>query len=161
MIKAGIIGLGKMGLSHASIVGAQQGVELVAICDTSSIVLDAFKKFTQINTYSNYEKMLDNEQLDFVVVATPTKYHYAIVKNALNKGINVFCEKPFVLNVKEGEELVQLAAKNKLVNQVGYHNHFVGTFIELKRLLKEQIIGDVVHFTGEAYGPVVIKEKGQ
>jgi predicted dehydrogenase len=56
--------------------------------------------------------------------------------------------------------LVELAEKNNLVNQVGYHNHFIGTFRELKRLLQKGILGELVHFTGEAYGPVVTKEKG-
>jgi predicted dehydrogenase len=104
--------------------------------------------------------MLDNEKLDFVVIATPTKFHYQMVKYAFERNINVFCEKPLSLNSDEGDELVTIARKNSLVNQVGYHNHFIGTFRELRRLLRENVIGDLVHFTGEAYGPVVIKEKG-
>jgi predicted dehydrogenase len=160
MVKAGIIGLGKMGLSHAAIVDPHPDVNLVAVCDTSSLILDAFKKFTNVNVYSDYIKIIDNEKLDCVVVATPTRFHYPIVKYALEKGIHTFCEKPFSLTTKEGEELVKLANQKWLVNQVGYHNHFIGTFIELKRLLKAGILGELVHFTGEAYGPVVTKEKG-
>jgi predicted dehydrogenase len=83
-----------------------------------------------------------------------------MVKYALEKGIHTFCEKPFSLTIKEGEEMVSLAEKNNLVNQVGYHNHFIGTFRELKRLIKSGLLGDLVHFTGEAYGPVVTKPKG-
>lgn len=159
MLKAGIIGLGKMGISHAAIVGANPNVNFTAVCDSSSLVLDVFKKYTKQNTYSDYTKMLDKEQLDFVVVATPTKFHYPIVKYALEKNINVFCEKPFSLNSSQGKELNEIANKKSLINQVGYHNHFIGTFRELKRLLKENVIGDIFHFTGEAYGPVVTKEK--
>jgi|ERR1035437_447501 predicted dehydrogenase len=160
MIKAGIIGLGKMGISHAAIVNIHPSVELVAVCDTSSIVLDAFKKFSKVNVYKDYVKMIDNENLDFVVVATPTRFHYKMVRYALEKGIHTFCEKPFSLASKEGEDLVALADQKKLVNQVGYHNHFIGTFRELKRLLDANVLGNLVHFTGEAYGPVVTKEKG-
>ncbi len=159
-LRGGIIGLGKMGLSHAAIVGHHPGVELVAVCDTSSLLLDAFKKFTNVNVYSDYIKMIDSERLDCVVVATPTRFHYPIVKYALEKGIHTFCEKPFSLTTREGEELVTLANEKWLVNQVGYHNQFIGTFIELKRLLQADILGELVHFTGEAYGPVVTKEKG-
>ncbi len=159
-LRGGIIGLGKMGLSHAAIVGPHPDAELTAVCDTSSLILDAFKKFTRVNVYSDYIGMIDSEKLDFVVVATPTRFHYPIVKYALEKGIHTFCEKPFSLRTSEGDELVQLADQKWLVNQVGYHNHFIGTFIELKRLLKEDILGEIVHFTGEAYGPVVTKEKG-
>jgi predicted dehydrogenase len=160
MLKAGIIGLGKMGISHAAIVGPHPSVEMVAVCDTSSLVLDAFRKFSEVRVYDDYVKMMDSETLDFVVIATPTKLHYKIVKYALEKGIHTFCEKPFSLTLKEGEELVALAAKQNLVNQVGYHNHFIGTFRELKRLLENGVLGELVHFTGEAYGPVVTKSKG-
>lgn len=160
MLKAGIIGLGKMGISHAAIAGLHKDVDLIAVCDTSSLVLDGFKKFTNVRIYDDYKKMIDSENLDFVIIATPTKFHYPVVKYALEKGIHSFCEKPFSLNIREGEELVSLADNNNLVNQVGYHNHFIGTFRELKRLLKKGILGKLVHFSGEAYGPVVIKAKG-
>ena len=160
MLKAGIIGLGKMGISHAAIVSPHKEVDLVAVCDTSSLVLEAFKKFTQVKVYDDYKKMLDTENLNFVVVATPTKLHYQMVKYALDKGIHTFCEKPFSLTLKQGEALVQLAEKNNLVNQVGYHNQFIGTFRELKRLVQKGVLGELVHFTGEAYGPVVTKAKG-
>ncbi len=160
MLKAGIIGLGKMGLSHAAIVAPHKDVDLVAVCDTSSLILDGIRKFTGIKVYDDYRKMIDSETLDFVIVATPTKFHFPMVKYALEKGVHTFCEKPFSLSIKEGEEMVSLAEKNNLVNQVGYHNHFIGTFRELRRLIKNGILGDLVHFTGEAYGPVVTKPKG-
>jgi len=159
-LRGAIIGLGKMGLSHAAIVGPHPDAELAAVCDTSSLILEAFKKFTSVSVYSDYIRMIDSEKLDFVVIATPTRFHYPIVKYALEKGIHTFCEKPFSLRTNEGDELVQLADQKWLVNQVGYHNHFIGTFIELRRLLRENILGEIVHFTGEAYGPVVTKEKG-
>jgi len=159
MIKGAIIGLGKMGLSHAAILGAHPDAEMVALCDTSSLVLDAFKKYSQVKTYNDYREMLEKEPLDFILIATPTKFHYPMARLALERGLHVFCEKPFSLTVSEGEELVRLAGKKWLVNQVGYHNHFIGTFRELKRLLQSGVLGELVHFTGEAYGPVVVKEK--
>jgi len=160
MIKGAIIGLGKMGLSHAAIIGAHPDVEMVAVCDTSTLVLNAFKKFSTAKTYDDYKTMVERESLDFVLIATPTRFHYPMVKYAIERGLHVFCEKPFSLTSREGEELVQLANIKWLVNQVGYHNHFIGTFRELKRLLQTGVIGELVHFIGEAYGPVVVKEKG-
>ena len=59
MLKGGIIGLGKMGISHAAIVGAHPDVDMVAVCDTSSLVFDAFKKYTKVNVYSDYIKMFE------------------------------------------------------------------------------------------------------
>ena len=160
MIKGAIIGLGKMGLSHAAIVGAHPEVETVAVCDSSSFILDAFRKFSKVKTYSDFQKMINEEKPEFVVIATPTKFHYPMVKFALEKGLHVFCEKPFTLTTKQGRDLMELALSKGLVNQVGFHNQFIGTFRELKRLLEKNVLGELVHFSGEAYGPVVIKEKG-
>jgi predicted dehydrogenase len=160
MIKGAIIGLGKMGLSHAAILSAHPEVDMTAVCDTSSLVLDAFKKYSSVKTYSNYEEMLRKEVLEFILIASPTRFHYPMAKLALENGLHVFCEKPFSLTVEEGEELVKQASSKWLVNQVGYHNHFIGTFRELKRLLQSGVLGELFHFTGEAYGPVVTKEKG-
>jgi predicted dehydrogenase len=161
MLRAGIIGLGKMGLSHASIIGAHPSVELVGLCDASGLVLEAFKKFSKVNVYDDFRKMIDSERLDFVIVASPTKFHYEMVKYALDRGIHTFCEKPFSLTIQEGEELVELARRKYVINQAGFHNHFIGTFRELKRLLANGVLGELVHFTGEAYGPVVVREKGE
>ena len=161
MLHAGIIDLGKMGLSHAAILNPHPDVELVGVCDTSSIVLEAFKKFSTIRVYDDYKKMIDTEKPDLLIVASPTKYHYEMVSYALDRGIHTFCEKPFSLTTREGRDLVNKAADKGVVNQVGFHNHFIGTFRELKRLLKAGILGELVHFTGEAYGPVVVREKGE
>lgn len=160
MLKGAVIGLGKMGLSHAAILNAHPKVDLVAVCDTSSFILSVIKKLGTSRIYDDYSKLLSRETLDFLFIATPTKFHYQMVKKAIEKGIHVFCEKPFCLTVEQGQELVELAEKKNIINQIGYHNHFIGTFIELKRLLDVGVIGELIHFTGEAYGPVVIREKG-
>lgn len=159
MLKAGIIGLGKMGLSHCAIVNAQPDVELMAVCDKSKFLTWMLGKYGEHQCYDDYKKMLDSHKFDFVFVATPTPYHYEIVKYALERDIHVFCEKPFCINARESKELVNLAEERKLVNQTGYHNRFLGSFKEAKRLLNTGVIGEISHFLGEAYGPVVLKEQ--
>ena len=160
MLKVGLVGLGKMGISHLSIINANTEIGEVLVCDTSTLVLSAVKKYSQFKCYTNYKKMIDEGNPDCLFVAVPTRFHGEIVKLALSKGIHVFCEKPFCLNLDEGKELVELAESNNLVNQVGYHNRFIGTFNKAKELLENKIIGDVYHVLGEAYGPVVLKSKG-
>lgn len=160
MIKAAIIGLGKMGMSHAAILGGLPNVELVAACDMDSLLQSAFKKLTKIRMYTDYKKMIEEVKPDCVYVVTPTKLHYDMVMFALEHGCHVFCEKPFALTVEQGEKMVAAAKARGLVNQVGYHNRYIGTFNEMKRLLAEGVIGKPFHFLGEAYGPVVLKSKG-
>ena len=158
-MKAGIIGIGKMGLSHCSILGAHPDVEEISICDHSKFLLSAFKQHSNYSCYTDYKKMINENNLDFVVVSTPTKLHFDMVKYLLDNNCHVFCEKPFVLSVQQGLQLNALAIENKLVNQVGFHNRFIGTFQAAKRYVDAGLIGDIYHINGEAYGPVVIKEK--
>ncbi|MBL7767470.1 MAG: Gfo/Idh/MocA family oxidoreductase [Flavipsychrobacter sp.] len=159
MVKVGLIGAGKMGISHLAILGAHPDAEVVGVCDTSKMVIEALEKYSPFPCFTDYKKMLQQSKPDAVVVAVPTKYHASMVKELLQMGIHVFVEKPFCLRPEEGVELIQLAKSRNLVNQVGYHNKFVGTFEEVKRLLKAGAIGDIYHFMGQAYGPVVIKPK--
>ena len=159
MIKVALIGAGKMGLSHLSILGAHPDVQIVGVCDTSKMVLDVMEKYTKIPTFTDHEKMLEKAKPDAVFVSVPTKFHYNMVKDLLNRKIHVFAEKPLCLEPLQSGDLVKLAAANNCINQVGYHNKFVGTFQEVKRIVKGGYLGDIYHFTGEAYGPVVVKKK--
>lgn len=161
MLRVALIGAGKMGISHLSILGAHPDVKIVGVCDTSKIVSEVLEKYSGFECYTDYLKMIDQTKPDAVVVAVPTKFHYKMVKDLLGRGVHVFSEKPFCLNPKESKELVDMAQSKKLVNQVGYHNKFVGTFQEVKRIVDAGYIGDIQHFTGEAYGPVVIKRKSE
>jgi predicted dehydrogenase len=160
VIKVAVVGLGKMGLSHYAVVNAHPDVEVAGICDSSGYVLGVLKKYTGVTTYSDFDAMLDKAELDAVVIATPSSSHAKMVRTALERGLHVFCEKPFTLNPQDAEALAALGDERDLVTQVGYHNRFIGAFQEVKRLLDAGAIGEVTHVLGEAYGPVVLKPKG-
>src|SRR5258706_6366323 len=160
MIRTALVGLGKMGLSHLAILRAHPDIDVVAVCDTFGMLLNGLNKYTGLKTYSDFEEMLDKEPLDAVLIATPSRFHSSMVKQALDKNLHAFCEKPFCLNIEEGRELAALAKRKGVVNQVGYHYRFLGTFIEAMRLLPSDLIGEVHHIRAEAYGPVVLRRKG-
>jgi scyllo-inositol 2-dehydrogenase (NADP+) len=159
MVRIGLAGLGKMGVSHLAIAKSHPNAELVAICDSAAYVLDVLHKYTGTKTYSDYSKMIAEEAFDAVIIATPSRFHSEMVRAALDRNLHVFCEKPFCLDVRQGQELADLAASRGLVNQVGYHYRFVGTFREAKRLLDSGAIGRIHHIQAESYGPVVIRPK--
>jgi predicted dehydrogenase len=149
-----------MGLSHQAIANAHPRIELKAVCDSSTYVLDVLSKYTGVTTYADYKKMLAEVPLDAIIVATPSKYHTDIVSAALDRGLHVFCEKPFGLDPETGYRLADLAEQKRLVNQVGYHYRFVGAFSEAKRILDQKLIGNLHNVRIEAFGPVVLRPKG-
>ena len=160
MIRTAMVGLGKMGLSHLAILRAHPSLEMVAGCDSTAYLTDILTKYSGLKCHDNFDRMLEQEKLDALVVATPSKLHASMVRKALERGLHVFCEKPFVLDVAEGEPLAALAEAKGLVNQVGYHYRFVGAFIEAQRIVESGALGTVHHVRAEAYGPVVLRPKG-
>ena len=160
MIRTAMVGLGKMGLSHLAMLRAHPDLELVAGCDATTFLTDVLQKYSGLKCYGDFEQMLAQERLDAVVIATPSKLHASMVEKSLERGLHVFCEKPFVLDVGEGERLVSLAEQKGLVNQVGYHFRFVGAFMEAARIVRSGALGTVHHVRAEAYGPVVLRPKG-
>ena len=155
-----MVGLGKMGLSHLAIVRAHPELDLVAGCDATAYLTDILDKHAGLKCYADFDRMIESEQLDAIVIATPSKLHAGMVDKALRKGLHVFCEKPFVLDVAEGERLAALARDKSLVTQVGYHFRFVGAFKEAARLVRSGALGTIHHVRAEAYGPVVLRRKG-
>lgn len=159
MIRLAVVGLGKMGISHLSIIKSHPEVEVVAVCDSAGYMLEVLEKYTGLKGYTDYARMLRAVDLDAILIATPSRLHAAMTQAALERGIHVFCEKPFCLDPRDGRRLAELAEARGLVTQVGYHYRFVGAFGEMKRLLDAGALGAVTHVLAEAYGPVVLRRK--
>ena len=157
-VRIAVVGLGKMGLSHFSMVNAHPETETRA-CDGAGFLVDVLSRNIGTPVHKDYDAMLASEDLDAVVIATPSKFHAPMVTAALEKGIHVFCEKPFCLDWADSERLAKLATDKGLIAQVGYHYRYVGAFQEMKRVLASGALGRITHVLAEAYGPVVLRPK--
>ena len=160
MIRVAVVGLGKMGLSHLAIINAHAGVEVAAICDATQYLLDVLEKYTGVKTYSDYGRMLAEMPLDAVIIATPSRLHVDMVRAALDKGLHVFCEKPFTLDLASGAG-TRRGGSGQGAGQPGRLP------LPVRRRLpggqappRAGAIGEVSHVLAEAYGPVVLKPKG-
>jgi predicted dehydrogenase len=122
------------------------------------LVRKSAQKYLGVEAYEDYEKMLDDMDLQFVVVATPTASHKETVKSVLARKIHAFVEKSFTLNPEEGRELVSLAEGCAAVNQVGYVIRFSDVFMQVKRLLDTHSLGDLLTFKMEMNGPTVLRD---
>jgi len=156
-VNIAVVGLGKMGISHLAIVNALPQFNVSAICDTSALVGNSLEKNSGLRFIDNFDALIELPGLQAVIIATPTTTHDWMSRKALDRGLHVFCEKPLTLSSQVSRELAMIGDEKQLVTQVGYHNRFIGTFREVKRLLEAGAIGQVSHVQGEAYGPVVLK----
>ncbi len=97
------------------------GVELVAACDVFDGRLEAVRERhgTELATTRYHEEILERDDVDAVIVATPDHWHQPISVEALRAGKAVYLEKPMVHQIEEGEELIRAEAESGSVLQVG------------------------------------------
>ena len=160
-IRVGIVGAGKMGLSHFAIANALPDTSVVAVCDNSRYVVSALKKYADVQTFTRYQEMIDEVRPDAVIVATPTSTHFECAQYTLGRDIHLFVEKPLTLSPAESHALSELAFQRGRINQVGFHNRFIGTFQEAQRLVRSGALGKVSNVHGSAFGQVVVKEQNR
>ncbi len=137
-IKFGIIGVGHMGSYHLNVVSALPTHELVGIFDARLPYAKEKAELFDTTAFETYEELI--AKCDAVTIAVPTHLHFAIAKYALEKGVHVLVEKPITLNVKEAEELIQIAAQKKLILQVGHVERFNGAVMALANIVTEPLL---------------------
>jgi predicted dehydrogenase len=158
MIRVGLVGFGRMGLTHYAILNTHPEVKIVAVCDQSGAMLSMVEKYLRIPTYEDYRQMMETGRIDCVVISTPVDSHGEIIRSAVERGIHVFVEKPFTLSVDEGQEIVAVLEDRRLVNQVGYPLRFNEVFLEVKRLLEAGVLGDVVNIASQTCVGQVLRD---
>jgi predicted dehydrogenase len=120
-VTIGVIGMGIMGFNNMLTSTALPGVQLVAACDLYTGRLDHTKEVygKDIFTTKNYQEILDRKDIDAVFVATSDNWHDRICIDAMNKGKHVYCEKPMVHKLEEGQAVIDTQKKTGKVFQVG------------------------------------------
>jgi predicted dehydrogenase len=158
-IKVGIIGAGRMGITHYSILNSHPDVAVVGVVDTTPVVNSMIEKYLDVHTYKSYSSLLDREELDAVFLCTPPALNYEILLAAHRKGVHAFVEKPATLSAEQAAEVADLYEAGRLVNQVGYVNRFNDVFVMVKQLIDQCVVGDAIRFRSEMYSRTVIREE--
>jgi predicted dehydrogenase len=160
-IRIGIIGAGRMGITHYSIINSREDVRVVATADPSMLMNKMLSKYAGVKTYKDYRPMLDKEELDAVLVCTPPAMNFEILKDVAARGIHAFVEKPFTLSAEHGRELSELFAARRLVSQVGYVNRFNDMFTRAKAMVADGLIGRPARFRSEMYSATIAREQDE
>ena len=115
---------------------------LRTVCDGNPLVeADLQEKYPQLSFCRDYSEVLFDENIRAVVLATPAVLHFEMAKRALQVGKDVFVEKPLALSAAEGEELVELAARNRCILMVGHILQFHPAVQKLKELIRSGALG--------------------
>ena len=142
-IRLAVIGTGIQGHSDLQAALKIPGVELAAACDLYTGRLERMKELygKDLFTTKDYREILEKKDIDAVIVATSDHWHSRICIDALNKGKHVYCEKPMVHKLNQGQEVINAWKKSGKIMQVGSQGVSGASFAKARELFQAGEIG--------------------
>jgi UDP-N-acetylglucosamine 3-dehydrogenase len=132
--KIGIIGVGYIGEVHIGGVSASGKGEVVAIADVNEELLKSRQETYGIpSTYTDYNKMLETEKLDGVIIGTPDELHRGPVEAVAAAGLPMLLEKPIATTLEDAEAIVKAVEVAKVPCLMGFSLRFVSNYVALKQ----------------------------
>ncbi|MGK7346558.1 MAG: Gfo/Idh/MocA family oxidoreductase [Candidatus Nitrospinota bacterium M3_3B_026] len=136
VVKAGVIGVGRMGQYHVGVYSEIAGVDLVGVVDVDegkSPIADKYRtKF-----YTDYRDLFG--KVDVVSIAVPTSRHFDVARDCLEAGVHCLVEKPISNDMEKAEELFRIAEEKNLALHVGHVERFNGAVQELRKVVVDPI----------------------
>lgn len=147
-IKIGLIGAGRMGRVFAhTLAFTVAEADLVAIADSGSKTgEEVAAHFGVPCRYSDYHELLRQEEIEAVVIATPTSTHARVIKDAAAAGKHIFSEKPLALTLHECDEAIAAVRQAGVKLQIGFMRRFDAAYALAKKKIDEGAIGQPVAF---------------
>ena len=130
-IKVGVVGTGHLGNLHAKMYAQIATADLVGVYDADTAKAERVAKEHGTKAFSDLGKLLESVQA--VNIATTTTAHYDVARQALDRGIHTFIEKPITETIDQAKELVALADAKKLALQVGHIERFNPAILALEQ----------------------------
>ena len=133
-MRAAIIGLGVIGKVHYDVL-KNIGEDIVAICDVD---FEKLGEYEGVKKYIDYRVMLESEKIDVVHVCTPHYLHAEMVIYALEKGINVLCEKPLAISIEQIDAILEAESKSSATLGVCFQNRYNNSSVFAKKYLEDK-----------------------
>ncbi len=153
-LSVGVAGLGRIGRLHAEVFFSKvENACLVAVMDVIEDLAKGVASIYGVKAYTDYQKMLADDEVEAVVICTPTWLHKDMIIQAAEAGKHVFTEKPMTVTVKEADEVLSKVSKAGVKLQVGYMRRFDYAFSQAKKAIEEGSIGKPLVFIGLARDP--------
>lgn len=154
-INIGIVGLGRLGGLYVEYLSYQiPKANVVALVDADERkATEMVDDFGIKHHFSDYREMLEVEDLDAVVITSPTSTHRDIVVDAAEKGLMIFCEKPLSISLDEAIEMKEAVEKNGVFFHMGFMRRFDSGYAAAKQRIIDGEIGDPIVFKATSRDP--------
>ena len=145
--KVAVIGLGGIAqLVHLPILSKLMNVQISAVADIKKNQLNSIgEKFKIEKLYTDYKEMLGKEEIDAVIIATPTNTHLEIALNSLKAGKHILIEKPIARSVSEAKQINSASKKYKKQVMVGMNLRYRPDAMLMKSLVNSGELGDIFY----------------
>ncbi len=157
MLKVAVIGVGSMGRNHARVYWEIPNVRLVGVADSDRVTAETIAGKYNTKAYTDYRRMLDEQQPDAVTICVPTSKHVEIALEVIQRGIHLLVEKPIAFNVAEGEKIVDSAREAGVKLMVGHIERFNPAVIALKEHLANSELGHIFQVDVRRQGPLPVR----
>jgi predicted dehydrogenase len=145
-IRIGVVGLGQWGPNHVRNLGHIEGCAVVRMCDRSPERLASARgQFPGVDSSADARRVTKGEDIDAVVIATPVQTHYKLVKEALENGKHVLCEKPLALTLAQSRTLTALAKRKRKILMVGHVFLYNPGTLHLKEAIDRGELGRIYY----------------
>lgn len=145
MLKAGIIGAGRMGMNHAANLAKLKNVKLTAVYDIDPARSENLKAaYPGMEIKDSAASLANDPEVDLIIIASPTYCHKEGLLAAMATGKPIFCEKPLCRSKEDFKELVPLLRSYKNLFAIGFVRRYSAATIMLEKLLKEGKIGRII-----------------
>jgi predicted dehydrogenase len=142
MLKVGIIGCGKIASDHLEQITRIGGCRVIGACDLEPLMARQLcDRFEIEHCVGNVDELLGRCQPDVVHITTPPQNHFSLTKQCLSAGCHVYVEKPFVLDLKEAEDLIAFANSCQHKITVGHDLQFTHVARRLRQLTSDGFLG--------------------
>jgi scyllo-inositol 2-dehydrogenase (NADP+) len=146
VIKVGIIGQGRSGRDiHGNLlVTLPDYYRITAVADGIIDRQSLAKKEYGCNAYSTWQEMVENEELDLVVNASPSHLHYSISLELLERGFNVLCEKPLAKTAEEVDRLIEASERTGSILAVFQQSRYLPAFEQVRKVIESGVLGRII-----------------
>ena len=127
---------------HAPLITAESGLKLHTILQRNEPT--ALADYPQVNIVKTFEELLANPDIHVVVVNTPNEFHYPMTKAALQAGKHVVVEKPFILDLDQGNELIALANSQQKILSVFQNKRLESDYLDAQKIIESGALGRIV-----------------
>jgi len=145
VINWGIIGAGKIAAKFAADLNTIPDTNFYAIASRNLEKAKSFgKKYNAQVTYGNYAELVKDSNIDAIYIATPHSFHKEHTLLCLDNKKAVLCEKPFAMNLKEVEEMIQLSKKNNVLLMEAMWTIFLPHYQYVLELINNKHFGEIL-----------------